>query len=254
MQFGFTSNTFRNIQDLEKIVKIAKHSDSDCIEWSGDKHITDMKTAEKAKMLCDKAGISVCAYGSYYRVGTCNKEEWANVCRIANILKAPVIRVWLGNCDSEKTDEKTYTTLISDLKSMCDVASEYNISVCPECHDNTYNNNTDAFLKICNDTDKDNFGTYFQSRYKKYNYDIDRIERTVEHIKAVHVSFFDMRREQFPKYNGSYMKNLIKKLIQTGYDNTLIIEFTYPGFKAGYPFFLKKHLAKLKSIYKENSL
>ncbi len=253
MQFGFTSNTFRNIKDLEKIVEIAKHSDADCIEWSGDKHVTDIQTAEKAKMLCDKAGISVCAYGSYYRVGTCDKEEWSKICKIADILNAPVIRVWLGSCDSEKTDEETYNTLVTDLKSMCDVASEYNISVCPECHDNTYNNNTDAFLKIRKDTDKDNFGTYFQSRYKKYNYDIDRIKRTAPYTKCVHVSFFDMRREQFPEYDCSYMNRLIEKLVSTGYDSTLIIEFTYPGFKAGYPFFLKKHIAKLKSIYKENS-
>ncbi len=253
MNFGFTSNTFRNIKDLEKIVKIAIESGADCIEWSGDLHVTDAQSTENAKMLCDKAGISVCAYGSYYRVGTCDKDEWAKICRIADILKAPLIRVWLGSADSEKTDEDTYNKLVSDLKSMCDVASEYNITICPECHDNTYNNNTDAFLKISKDTDRDNFGTYFQSRYKKYNYDIDRIERTAEYTKCIHVSFFDMRREQFPKYDGSYITKLIKNLVRTGYDNTLIVEFTYPGFKVGYPFFLKKHIAKLKSIYKENS-
>lgn len=253
MQFGFTSNTFRNIKDLEKIVKIATDIGADCIEWSGDIHVTDEISAEKAKALCDKAGISICAYGSYYRVGSRNSEEWKGICRIAHILKAPVIRVWLGSHDSEKTDDETYDTLVSDLKAMCDDASEYGISVCPECHDNTYNNNTDAFLKIRKDTDKENFCTYFQSRYRKLSYDLDRIIRTAPFIKCVHVSFFDMRREQFPSYDGTYMKKLVKKLAETGYDNNLIIEFTYPGFKAGYPFFLKKHIVKLKSIYEENS-
>ena len=253
MQFGFTSNTFRNIKDLENIVAIAVSSGADCIEWSGDLHVTDIKSAEKAKNLCDKAEISVCAYGSYYRAGTCNKEEWSQVCAIADTLSAPVIRIWLGTSDSEKTDNEAYVRLVADLQSMCDTASGYNITVCPECHDNTYNNNTDAFLKIRKDTDRDNFKTYFQSRYRKYDYDIDRIERTSPYTERVHVSFFDMRREQFPRYDGSYMKKLIKKLIQTGYDKDLIIEFTYPGFKAGYPFFVKKHIAKLKAITKENS-
>ena len=253
MQFGFTSNTFRNIKGLEKIVEIATRTGAECIEWSGDIHVTDAMSAEKAKALCDKAGISICSYGSYYRVGSCNSEEWKGICTIAYILKAPVIRVWLGSIDSEKTDDETYDTLVSDLKAMCDIASGYGISVCPECHDNTYNNNTDAFLKIHSDTGKDNFGTYFQSRYRKLTYDLDRIDRTAPLIKCVHVSFFDMRREQFPSYDGTYMNKIIKKLIEAGYDYNLIIEFTYPGFKAGYPFFLKKHISKLKSIHKENS-
>lgn len=250
MQFGFTSNTFRNIKELDKIVSIAKDAGADCIEWSGDLHVTDTESAEKAAALCRKNGIRVCSYGSYYRVGSKNAEEWQKVCRIAHILGAPVIRVWLGSCDSEKTDAEVYSNLLCDVKDICTKAAKYGICVCPECHDNTYNNNTDAFLKIRSDSECENFFTYFQSRYKRLNYDIDRIERTAEYIKCVHISFFDMRREQLPSYKPSYMKKLMQKLTASGYDGDIIIEFTYPGFKAGFPFCLKRDMKRIKGVFR----
>ncbi len=248
MQYGFTSNTFRNIKNIEKIVSIASAVGTDCIEWSGDIHIKDTETAKKAKKLCDDAKIRICSYGSYYRVGYRDAEEWEKICKITQCLGAAVVRVWLGDRDSEKTDTETYSALVKELKAMCDTASDYGITVCPECHGNTYNNNTDAFLKIRKDTAKDNFGTYFQSRYKNLSYDLDRIARTLPNIKCVHVSYFDMRREQFPHFNPSYMPKLINKLDAEGYDGDILVEFTYPGFKTGFPFCLKKDIKKLKGI------
>ena len=248
MNFGFTSNTFRNIKDIEKIVLIAKTAGADCIEWSGDIHITDTASAEKAAELCRKNKLRICSYGSYYRVGSNNTEEWNKICKIASILGAGIIRVWLGSCDSEKTDDETYRNLLTDLQSICNTAREYGITVCPECHDNTFNNNTDAFLKIYNDAECENFGTYFQSRYKRFDYDMDRIKRTAPYIKCVHISFFDMRREQFPSYKPSYMREIIRNLACEGYDGDIIIEFTYPGFKAGFPFCLKRDIRRINKI------
>ncbi len=250
MQVGFTSNTFRNIKNIEKIVAVAESVGADCIEWSADLHVKNIDDAKKAKKLCDDAGIPVCSYGSYYRVGKGDIASWRNVCEIADILSAPVIRVWLGSADSEKTDDETYNKLLEEIKQMCDIAGEFGISVCPECHDNTFNNNTDAFLRMYKDAEKENFGTYFQSRYKKYDYDMDRIRRTAPYTECVHVSFFDRNREQFPRLNPSYMNRIIKKLIATGYNKSIVVEFTYPGFKAGFPFCLKKDIRTLNNLIK----
>ena len=250
MRIGFITTTFRNIKSLEKIVETAKSVGAECIEWGADIHVTDIATAKKAKELCDDANIKITGYGSYYRVGCGDIEAWKNTCEIAHTMNSESIRVWLGSADSEKTDEDTYKKLKNELRTMCDIAAEYGISVCPECHDNTFNNNTDAFLRIRKDTGCENLFTYFQSRYRKKAYDLDRIERTIPYIKNVHVSFFDMRREQFPSYNGRYMDELLKKLTSCGFDGNLIVEFTYPGFKAGYPFCLKRDIKKLRGKLK----
>ena len=250
MQIGFTSNTFRQVKSIEKIVEIARYAGADCIEWCGLGHVRTVEDAVLAKELCDKNAIAVSSYGSYYRAGSKNTQEWKNICEIAEILGAKYIRIWLGDKDSEMTDEKTYTDLKEDIYSMCAVASEYGIDVCPECHDNTFNNSTDAFLRLLRDVSCENFATYFQSRYRKKEYDLDRIERTLRYIRSVHISYSEQMREQFPNFDLSYINSIIDKLISVGYDGDIIVEFTYPLMKKGIPYFLKKDIDKLKKKMK----
>ena len=247
MLIGFTSTTFLNIKSLEEIVKIAVGCGADCIEWGGNLHVTNLEEAKKAKELCSAANIKISSYGSYYRVGSADAEEWKRICLIASEMGAEAIRVWLGKADSEKTDTADYQALVSDAKAMCAVAAEYGISVSCECHGNTYNNNTDAFLKIREDIGKDNFRTYFQSRYCRKEYDLDRIERTLPFTDLVHISYSEQRREQFPKRDFSYIDALLEKLVSVGFCGDMLVEFTYPFMKKGIPLFLKRDIVRLKS-------
>ena len=247
MQIGFTSTSFRQIKSLEKIVDIARDSGVDCIEWGGDVHVKDVADAAKAKKLCDDAGIKISSYGSYYRVGSKNASEWEKICKIASTMSAESVRVWLGKADSEKTDDATYRNLVEDAKAICLVAKEYGLIVCPECHDNTYNNNTDAFLKIQKDIACDNFRTYFQSRYKRKEYDLDRIERTLPFIQSVHISWSEQQREQFPKHDKGYIDVLLDKILSSGFDGNLLIEYTYLFSYIGLASSMKKDVAKIKA-------
>lgn len=247
MKIGFTSTSFRQIKSIEKIVKIAALSGADCIEWGGDVHIKDIGMAKRAKKLCDEVGTEISSYGSYYRVGSGKAEEWQNICEITSAMGAKSIRVWLGEKDSEVTDEKTYKNLVDDAKAICAVAKEYNLTVCPECHDNTFNNNTDAFLKICGDIGCDNFKTYFQSRYKRLEYDLDRLERTLPYIESVHISYSEQSREQFPLFKPNYINKLLDKIDEIGFDGTILVEYTYLFCWAGIPSSIKKDVEKIKA-------
>lgn len=247
MNIGFTTTSFRQIKSIEKIVKIASDSGVDCIEWGGDIHVKDVETAKRAKELCDAARISISSYGSYYRVGSKNAAEWKNICEIASAMGAKSVRVWLGERDSEITDENTYKLLVDDAKAICSVANEYNLIVCPECHDNTFNNNTDAFLKIHGDICCDNFKTYFQSRYKRLEYDLDRLERTLPFIESIHISYSEQSREQFPKFNPRYINSLLDKIVSLGFDGNILVEYTYLFCWAGVPSSMKKDVAKIKA-------
>lgn len=246
MQFGFTSTSFRQIKILEKIVDIAVRAKIDCIEWGGDIHVKTTADAKKAKVLCDKAGIRINSYGSYYRVGCKDSDEWRKICEIASTMGARSVRVWPGKTDSEKTDGTSYKILVEDTKNICSVAKEYGLIVCPECHDNTFNNNTDAFLKIHADVGCDNFRTYFQSRYKRLEYDLDRIERTLPFIETVHISYSEQSREQFPKFNPKYIESLIDKIKQSGFDGNILIEYTYLCGYFGFSSSMVKDMNKLK--------
>ena len=55
MKIGFTSTSFRQIRNLDKIVSIAVAAGVDCIECGGDIHVKDVKTAQYAKKICDEA-------------------------------------------------------------------------------------------------------------------------------------------------------------------------------------------------------
>ena len=247
VEFGFTSTSFRQIKSLEKIVETAVRAEIDCIEWGGDIHVRSIADAKRAKELCDKADIRINSYASYYRVGCKNADEWNKICKIASAMDARSVRVWLGKNDSEKTDAATYKNLVEDTRDICAVAAEYKLIVCPECHDNTYNNNTDAFLKIREDVGCDNFRTYFQSRYKRLEYDLDRIERTLPYIETVHISYSEQSREQFPKFNPTYIDCLLDKLNQAGFDGNMLIEYTYLCGYFGFPSSMIKDISKLKA-------
>lgn len=225
-KLGVASVTFRD-KSISETVEIAKNAGVDYIEWGGDVHVKTLDDAKNAKKLCDESGIKICSYGSYYRVGCGDKSKWEEICLIADAMDASSVRVWLGEKDSQETTQTEYNRLFEDLKSICSVAQKYNLTVCPECHDNTYNNDTDAFLKIRKELKAENFKTYFQSRYFRFDYDIDRIERTFEFIENVHVSYRDLVKEQrFRKKDKLYLDRLLEKLLEMNFDGVILVEFT----------------------------
>ncbi len=226
LRLGVASVTFRQ-KTVEEIVEITKNNGVPFIEWGADVHVKSIDDAIKVKNLCEEKGIKISSYGSYYRVGRCNKKEWEEICKIANEMSAKSVRVWLGEKDSQKYTEDEYKNLLSDATFMCDIAEKYNLEISAECHDNTFNNNTDAFLRFKNDLKRDCFKTYFQSRYTKMQYDLDRIERTICYVDNVHVSYRDLKREQrFKKKDKKYIDKLIEKLQSKNFDGIVMIEFT----------------------------
>ena len=246
MKIGFTTTSFRQIRDRETIGAIARDCGADIIEWGGDIHVKSIPDAEHAKRLCDAAGIGISSYGSYYRVGSGLRDGWRNICEIAAAMGCGSVRVWLGVKDSQKTDETAYGRLVGDACRCCETAAAYGLKVCCECHDNTYNNDTDAFLKIQKDVASDSFRTYFQSRYRKKAYDLDRIERTLPYIESVHVSFSEQRREQFPRYDGAYLDALLDRLLACGFDGNLLLEYTYLCGYYGIPAAMQRDMEKLR--------
>lgn len=246
MQVGFTSTSFRQIKDVEKIVKIASEAGADCIEWGGNIHVKNIDEAINVKVLCESAGIKISSYGSYYRVGSGDVQAWENICMTVCGLSCDSVRVWLGDKNSEKTGKAEYRKIVEDAQRICDRAKAFGFIVCPECHNNTYNNNTDAFLKIAKDINRENFKTYFQSKYKNLDYDLDRIERTLPYIESVHISWSEQLREQLPKYNPSYIDKLLDKLLESGFDGNLLVEYTYLFSYAGIPKYMINDINKLR--------
>ena len=224
-KLGLCSVTFRK-KTAEEVVALCKKAGIGFIEWGGDVHVKTIDDAKKVKAFCDTADIKISSYGSYFNSAVYNEGKWTNTCKIAKEMGAESIRIWLGKKNSQVTKENEYQLLLENTKKMCDIAADYGLLVCPECHDNTFNNNTDAILRFIGDLQKDNFSTYFQSRYFRMEYDLDRIDRTYDYIKDVHVSYRDLKREQlFRKKDKDYLDTLLKKLKEKDFDGIVMIEF-----------------------------
>ena len=224
-KLGLCSVTFRK-KTAEEVVELAKKAGISFIEWGGDVHVKALDDAKKVKVLCDRADIKISSYGSYFNSAVYDEGKWRDTCEIAKEMGAGSIRIWLGKKNSQVTNENEYQLLLENTKKMCDIASEYGLFVCPECHDNTFNNNTDAILRFVNELQRDNFKTYFQSRYFRMEYDLDRIDRTYDCIKDIHVSYRDLKREQlFRKKDKNYLDTLLKKFKEKGFGGIVMIEF-----------------------------
>ena len=224
-KLGLCSVTFRK-KTAEDIVYLAANAGISYIEWGGDVHVKTLDDAKKVKVLCDKADIKISSYGSYFNSAVYDESKWIKACEITKEMSAESVRIWLGKKNSQVTSEDEYQHLVENTKKMCDIAAGYGLKVCPECHGNTFNNNTDAILRFIRDLQRDNFRTYFQSRYFRMEYDLDRIDRTYDYIKDVHVSYRDLKREQlFRKKDKSYLDTLLKKLKKKAFDGIVMIEF-----------------------------
>lgn len=244
LKLGVASVTFRK-KTQEEIVKIVKDNGVSFIEWGADVHVKSIDEAKKVKSLCEENGIKISSYGSYYRVGRNNKKEWEEICKIANEMSATSIRVWLGEKDSEKYTEEEYKNLLKDAVFMCDVAEKYGLEISAECHDNTFNNNTYSFLKFKDDLKRDCFKTYFQSRYTKFQYDMDRIDKTFDFIDNMHVSYRDLDKEQlFKKKDKKYIDKLINKMQSKNFDGIVMIEFVKSDSEKNF----KKDVEKLRKF------
>ncbi len=243
LKLGLCSVTFRK-KSAAQVVLIAKKAGIGYIEWGGDIHVTNVEEARIVKSICDNEDIKISSYGSYFNSADFDKEKWEQVCKIAKTMDAASIRIWLGRKNSEEASDKEYCTLLENTKKMCDIAAQYGLTVCPECHDNTFNNNTDAFLRLKKDLQRENFATYFQSRYFRMEYDLDRIDRTFDFIENVHVSYRDLKKEQrHRKKDKYYLDTLLKKLKAKDFDGIVMVEFV--DFNSEIAFY--RDVRKLKS-------
>ncbi len=97
------------------------------------------------------------------------------------------------------------------------------------------------------DVGLDNFKTHFQSRYKRREYDLDRIERTMPYNESIRISYSEQTREQFPIFRPDYIDALLDKVLSEGFDGNLLVEYTYLFCRAGVPSSMKKDIAKIKA-------
>lgn len=138
MKTSLISVTFRK-KSIEEIARIAREGGLNAIEWGGDKHVQpgNKEAITLANKVCADNGLSVSAYGSYYR---CNDgEDFGAVLETALALNTKIIRVWAGGGfrHSSECSPEYRTQITENLRKAVTMATEAGCIVATECHPNT---------------------------------------------------------------------------------------------------------------------
>ncbi len=138
MKTSLISVTFRN-KTVEEIADIARKGGLEAVEWGGDKHVKpgDKEAIALANKVCAENGLSISAYGSYYRCN--NSEDFAPVLETALALGAKIIRVWAGGgfVHSRDCSPEYRAEITENLRKAVKLANEAGCIVATECHPNT---------------------------------------------------------------------------------------------------------------------
>jgi sugar phosphate isomerase/epimerase len=162
---GLVSITFRKLT-AEQIVGLVRQAGLRGIEWGGDIHVPhgDLNRAREVREMTQQAGLSVAAYGSYYRVGRSEDEglPFERVLASAVELGAPTLRVWAGTSGSAATDEAARQKIVQDLRRIASLAAATRITISLEFHGGTLTDTTESALHLLNEVGHDNLFTYWQ--------------------------------------------------------------------------------------------
>jgi 3-dehydroshikimate dehydratase len=160
---GLVSITFRSLSP-SAIVELCRQNGLSNIEWGGDVHVPhgEERTAGVVGELTRSAGLSIAAYGSYYRLASPDGPDFPSVLATAIALGAPTIRVWAGNCGSAEADHALKNKIAGDALRCADLAAARNISIAYEFHDGTLTDSTNSALELLGTTEHPFIKTLWQ--------------------------------------------------------------------------------------------
>ena len=162
---GLVSVTFRKLSPAE-VVALVRQAGLNCIEWGGDIHVPhgDCARAREVRQLTLAAGLTVAAYGSYYKL---HKSEaaglpFAAVLETAIALGALTIRVWAGALGSATADAAHRAAVAADARRIADLAQAAGIAVTSEYHGGTLTDTDASARTMLTEINHPNFFTYWQ--------------------------------------------------------------------------------------------
>jgi 3-dehydroshikimate dehydratase len=165
LQSGLVSITFRKLAPAE-VVALVRQAGLRGIEWGGDIHVPhgDLGRAREVRELTMEAGLTIPAYGSYYRAGQSETAglPFGKVLESALELGTPLIRVWAGAAGSETTDDDARWHIVSDLKRIAEQAGKAGVRIAAEFHGGTLNDTNASASQLLLEVDHPNFYSYWQ--------------------------------------------------------------------------------------------
>ncbi len=230
LTLGLVSITFRPLPP-RAVTDLCVHAGLQSIEWGGDVHVPagDLPKAREVAGLTSDAGLSVAAYGSYFR--TIDRDgslpDFDPIVATAAELGAPSIRVWAGTKDSDDISESEFQTLVVRLRSMAALAAEATIRVCLEFHGGTYTDTTASTLRLLDAVDHPNLDTLWQPPVGMPTQDcVESLRACLPRASNIHAFHWEPMRERQALATGTdRWLDYLRTLKQSDADRHVLIEF-----------------------------
>ncbi|MBT5901949.1 MAG: sugar phosphate isomerase/epimerase [Opitutaceae bacterium] len=199
---GLVSISFRNLT-VSEIIELCRINELPAIEWGGDVHVPhgDIEIATQVGSATQAAGLTVAAYGSYYR---CDAEadqlDFNAVLDSARALGAPVIRVWAGTTGSAVASAAKREAITADLRRIGELAAEQNIEIGIEYHANTLTDDPDSALALIESIDHPNVKLYWQSSNgKSADYSLAVLQKLLPYVSHLHAFHWEFSGDSFDR-------------------------------------------------------
>ena len=230
---GLISISFRNLSVTE-VIDQCRANQLPAIEWGGDVHVPhgDVEIATRTGEATRAAGLTVAAYGSYYRCDAEAKQpEFGDVLVSARALQAPVIRVWAGTTGSADTTAAKREAITSDLRRIGQLAAKQGIEIGIEYHANTLTDDPDSALTLIEAVDHPNVKLYWQSSNgKSAEYSLAVLQKLLPHVSHLHAfqwefSGDDFDRRPLAEGQAAWQKYLSVVATSPRPDRAIMLEF-----------------------------
>lgn len=199
---GLVSISFRKLT-VSEIIELCRTHQLPAIEWGGDVHVPhgDVNIATQTGEATRAAGLTVAAYGSYYRCDSeSDQPDFDAVLASARALQAPVIRVWAGTAGSAVTDAVKREAITSDLRRIGQLAAAHDIEIGIEYHANTLTDDPDSALALIQAIDQPNVKLYWQSSNgKSADYSLAVLQKLLPYVSHLHAFHWIFSGDSFDR-------------------------------------------------------
>ncbi len=147
----------------DEIISLSAKAGLSAIEWASDAHVQqgDVALAKEVAAKTRDAGLEVCSYGSYYRLGS--NMDIVPFLESAVALGTDQIRIWAGGNPSTYHNFEQRKALIREAKEISRKAADYGITLATECHAHTLTDTPQSLLFFMHEVNEPNFRTYWQA-------------------------------------------------------------------------------------------
>ena len=203
-QIGLVSISFRALS-ADDIIRLCSEAKLPCIEWGSDIHAVpeNREALLHIRELQSRSGISCSSYGTYFKLGKSDPQEFSRYLDASDILGTDTLRLWCGVKGSADYMPEKRAQVVSDAKRVAKEAAARGKTVLLECHPKTLTDDTDSSLRLMQEVDSPAFRMMWQpNQYKSLEYNLDSARRLAPFVGNVHVFQWD-EKHHYPLSDGT---------------------------------------------------